>query len=295
MITEALQHCRGVGPIRLQALCDAGIRTWHDALSNAERIPDSLRRDVTDECKRCIQALSDRNIEYFTDTLHIRDRWRILTEFHSEASYFDIETTGLEYDSSVTVIVCWHKNQLHTFVENENLDDFLDLLDDIRLLVSFNGSSFDVPRLLQTFHIPEIPCPHLDLRWACYHRGLHGGLKEITTTLGVHRPKDLTDVDGDIAIQLWQKWISQGNEAARSQLLRYCAADVILLLPLAQCIANVKMADVEQLWKQLPSANLPAEYEDATQKRRRELKLQFGPAGPQKLRTLQSRRNQKAR
>ena len=40
-------------------------------------------------------------------------------------------TSGLEMDSLITVIACWHQGRLHTFVEHENLDDFLDLLDDI--------------------------------------------------------------------------------------------------------------------------------------------------------------------
>ena len=289
MITEALQHCRGVGEVRLSRLHQAGVRTWHDALTNTDLIPDGLRQAVVEECQRSLTALSECDIRYFTDRLCPADRWRILHEYLDRATYFDIETTGLNYDDTITVIACRHKGELLTFVEHENLDDFLDLLDDVELLLSFNGSSFDIPRLLDTFHIPELPCAHLDLRWLSYHSNLHGGLKQITFEMGLKRPDDLRNADGDLAIELWSRWRNQQDESARRLLLRYCAADVLLLEPLARHLARRPEISVENLWHLLPAADECAAARDPVSERRQALEKKFGPAGPTKLRMLRNR------
>lgn len=285
MITEALRHCRGVGRVRLEQLHALGVRSWHDAVAEPERIPAAVRQQVVQECDRCLQALADSDIRYFLDRFCPQDKWRILAEYPGHASFFDIETTGLEYDDTITVIVCWHQDRLHTFVEHENLDEFLDLLDSIPLLVSFNGSSFDVPRLLEGFHIPELPCPHLDLRWPCYHRGFSGGLKQVAARLGISRPADLQDVAGDEAVRLWSMWRHQQNQTAREQLIRYCAADVLLLRPVAQYLAGHPLIPAQELWQQLPDQSLSTYCPEPPDVRYRELEKRFGAASPAKLRT----------
>lgn len=254
MLDEAFSHCRGIGPARLAALRQAGIRTWQDAIDFADRIPPGLRTSLTASCRRSLQARRDRDIRWLVESLAPRDKWRVLAEFFPDASFFDIETTGLEYDAAITVIACWHQQRLHTFVEHENLDDFLDLLHEARLLVSFNGASFDVPRVLSGFHIPELPCPHLDLRWPCFHRGLSGSLKSIAAAIGIRRPDDLDAADGALAVRLWAAWEQTRDAAARSQLIRYCSADVLLLLLIAQHVCGIADVPVDALWHQLPAA-----------------------------------------
>lgn len=288
VIREALQHCRGIGPTRLQQLQDAGLSTWDDILARPESLPAALAQDVLTEVQRCVAALEQNDIGYFVQQLHPRDRWRILAEYLPDVSYFDIETTGLELDSQITVIVCWHRGSLHTYIEHENLDDFLDLLDEIRLLVSFNGSTFDVPRLLDAFHIPQLPCPHLDLRWPCQHRRLAGGLKDICTRLGITRPDDLQDVDGEEAVRLWYRWHEQADPSARDQLVRYCAADVLLLHPIACHLAGQSLPGPDEIWQHLPAGPTPAP-ESPREQRRRRLEQQFGKASPAGLRTWRRR------
>jgi uncharacterized protein YprB with RNaseH-like and TPR domain len=254
VITEAFQHCRGIGPARITQLHDAGLRTWHDVLATPESVPGSWRSTLVQVCRQSRQALAERDIQYFLKVFPAADRWRILAHFFEDATFFDIETTGLEFDATITVVTAWHRGQLRTFVEHENLDDFLDLLDEVQLLVSFNGSSFDVPRVISGFHIPELPCPHLDLRWSCHHRGLSGSLKHIASTLGIRRPADLDDVDGAVAVRLWHDWIASGNRTARDHLVRYCCADVLLLLLVAQQVCDINDMQSNGLWQQLPPA-----------------------------------------
>jgi uncharacterized protein YprB with RNaseH-like and TPR domain len=231
----------------------AGVRTWPDVLARSPKIPKPYRRSLLAECCRCLAALEAGNVRYFVDRFASEDQWRILAHFVDEASFFDIETTGLEYGASITVIVCWHRGRLLTFVEHENLDEFLEFIDEATLLVSFNGSSFDVPRVLDTFHIAELPCPHIDLRWSCYHRGLRGPLKEISRQLGIMRPVDLQTADGAVAVELWERWTISGDRAARDYLVRYCAADVLLSVMVANRFAGRGAASLSNLWQQLPT------------------------------------------
>jgi uncharacterized protein YprB with RNaseH-like and TPR domain len=218
------------------------------------------------------------------DRLSPLDKWRIVAEFLDETSFFDIETMGLEHDSPITVIACWHRGELRTFVEHENLDDFLHLLDDVTLLASFNGSSFDVPRVLDTFHIPDLPCPHLDLRWPCYHKGFKGSLKSITSRLGFARPVDLQDADGEMAVHLWNRWTLDQDHPARELLLRYCASDVLLLVMLAHRLAERDVTSHAAWWRHLPSAPQTDLPREGIQETTPLIRSAFGEGSPAKLR-----------
>ena len=284
MIGEALQHCIGVGPVRLARLHDAGVRSWTDVLDYPDRIPAGCRAELVQESRRCLAALESANIQYFVDRFAPKDKWRILTHFLDQTTFFDIETLGLEYDAPITVIVCWHAGQLRTFVEHENLDDFLTLLDQVSLLASFNGSSFDVPRVLDAFHIPALPCAHLDLRWLCYHRGLIGGLKDITIRMGITRPPDLQHANGALAVQLWSAWKDRNDRGAREYLIRYCAADVLLLVAIAERLSGRDEEAPDALWRHLPSAPNPPKLNESTSDARRILGPLFGDGSPTQLR-----------
>ena len=285
MIEGAMHHFRGIGPVRLGQLHEAGIRTWQDVLQQRASISETLRAEVVQEAECCLQALERDDIAFFVERLFPHDRWRILNRYIDRCSFFDIETTGLEYDDTITMVVCWHKDRLHTFIEHENLDDFLDLLDDVDLLVSFNGSTFDVPRVLDGFHIPELPCPHFDLRWPCYHKNLAGGLKQVTARLGIDRPDDLQDVDGSLAVVLWNRWLQQRDVAARQQLIRYCGADVMLLKPLSQVIGGHRIQLADDFWDQLPASPAAPAAPTIDDRRRQFLASVFGTASPTRLRT----------
>jgi uncharacterized protein YprB with RNaseH-like and TPR domain len=226
---ETFQMCKGIGPVTEARLRASGFRNWHSLLSgDANNIPLSALRlgEVRSELAACQEAYDEKNLKFLTSKLPVREHWRILRSYFGQASYFDIETTGLSpADSVVTIVVCKHRGKLYEFVRGENMDDFLELLDEITLLVSFNGNSFDVPRIMNQFHIPELPCPHVDLRWVSYHRGFRGGLKRIEEELGFGRDSDLKGISGDDAVWLWQKW-KLGCDKSKELLLRYCRRDV---------------------------------------------------------------------
>jgi hypothetical protein len=289
MISEALLHCTGIGPVRLAKLHESGIRSWTDVVSNAEQLPIGRSSVLAEECRCCLEALEAKNIGYFVNRFSPLDKWRIISEFLDDTSFFDIETMGLEHNSPITVIACWHRGELRTFVEHENLDDFLHLLDDVTLLASFNGSSFDVPRVLDTFHIPDLPCPHLDLRWPCYHKGFKGSLKSITSRLGITRPADLQDADGELAVHLWNRWLLDRDHRARELLIRYCASDVVLLLMLAHRLAERDVESTAAWWRHLPSSAPIEPPREAIHKLPLLPRSAFGGGSPAKLRARRNR------
>lgn len=289
MITEALLHCSGIGPVRLAQLHEAGVRSWNDVVSCGEQLPVARSNSLIEESRRCLEALREKDIRYFVDRFSPFDKWRIVSEFLDETSFFDIETMGLEHNSPITVIACWHRGEMKTFVEHENLDDFLHLLDDVTLLASFNGSSFDVPRVLDTFHIPELPCPHLDLRWPCYHKGFKGSLKSITARLGFTRPVDLQDADGELAIHLWNRWTLDRDQRARELLIRYCASDVILLAMLAHRLADRDISAHTAWWQHLPAVAPTGPLRSVIHKPIPSLHSPFGEGSPAKLRARRNR------
>ena len=288
MITEALLHCSGIGPARLKQLHGLGIRSWIDVIQNADQLPDCLHDSLLEESMLCQAALEDRNIRFFVERFHPTDKWRILNEFLDDVSVFDIETDGLDYDSRITMIAVWHRGAVHSFVEHENLDDFLLLLDEVKLLASFNGSSFDVPRILDGFHIPALPCPHLDLRWLSYHHGFQGGLKEIASREGITRPTDLMDADGELAIRLWSRWECFEDRGARDLLVRYCCSDVLLSYVLAHQLAGAPTEiNVNALWSQLPTCETgPKPHLPESQA---PVVGEFGEGSPMRLRARRGR------
>lgn len=157
----------------------------------------------------------------------------------ASAAFFDIETDGLAAGSRVTMIACLTGSRLEVFTHGRDLDQFLQRTEETELLVSFNGRTFDVPRLLDAFHLPSLGRDHLDLRPVCKAAGHAGGLKQIEKSLGIIRPPDITGVTGEDAQWMWRAWEKDGDTGLRDRVVRYCAADVVALRLLAAKLLEV--------------------------------------------------------
>jgi uncharacterized protein YprB with RNaseH-like and TPR domain len=63
--------------------------------------------------------------------------------------------------------------------------------------------------------------------YECWRQNLKGGLKVVEKLLGIER--QLTDVDGYMAVQLWWDYLNNLNEQSLQTLLAYNAEDVVNL------------------------------------------------------------------
>ena len=89
----------------------------------------------------------------------------------------------------------------------------------------------DVPVLKSVFPRFIVPPVHIDLRWVLRRLGHKGGLKRIEKSLGLSRPDHVGDMDGYMAVMLWQDHLA-GDPDALATLLDYNACDIVNLEPL---------------------------------------------------------------
>ena len=215
--------------MRLQ---EAGFFSWDKALYEPGKLPlgPNRKKYFLEELKSSQQALQKNDMTFFLDRLPKEERWRVLAKFYPEASFLDIETTGFSpYAADITMISLLHKGRNYLFIKGQNLKKIISLLGDIKLLVTFCGSSFDIPFLLEAFRIEQLPCPHIDLRWQSYYLGWSGGLKNIELQLGLKRPKKYQEMSGREAVELWNKFCQDKDEQSLNRLKAYSLLDALSL------------------------------------------------------------------
>jgi uncharacterized protein YprB with RNaseH-like and TPR domain len=156
-------------------------------------------------------------------------------------AYLDIETTGLSPSGSeLTVIGVFREDSgedaVIQFIGDEiSPAKLLYAVKDITVLYTYNGKRFDLPFIRTKLDVDLTEhCAHEDLMYACWKNNLKGGLKSVERQLGIERK--LPDVDGWMAVQLWNKYEVYGDENALNILLRYNEEDVLNLKVLREML-----------------------------------------------------------
>lgn len=217
-----------------QNIWQQGIRDWSQFLDRKEiKGLSVIRKGFYD--RHLIQAkkeLFNFNTSYFTALWPSTETWRLYNFFKEDVGYLDIETCG----SYITIVGVFDGNDTHIMVRGINLDFKVlrEYLQRFKLMVSFNGSSFDLPMIEKCSRgtIPAIP--HIDLRHCCARLGFTGGLKNIEKALGIERIKEVQDMRGMDAVYLWQMWKSTGNREYLEKLVQYNEEDIINLKPIME-------------------------------------------------------------
>ncbi len=240
MIRHTFSIVPSVGKKKEMRIWESGIRDWDEFLAAdsvcvvSDNKKDEFDRTISDAC----ELLDDGNVMGLNNMLSKPEQWRLFGEFGESAAYLDIETTGLERDSLVTVVTVHTKNDTVTLTHGRDLNagTMSEALDGASMLVTFNGSCFDIPVLKNSFPRLDFEMPHMDLRFASRKVGYRGGLKSLETELGIYRDDNIQEVDGFEAVRLWKLWDRNGNLDALEKLTEYNRADTINLEQIANII-----------------------------------------------------------
>jgi uncharacterized protein len=254
VLRSTFQHMPGIGAVGEASLWDSGIRDWTDL--NASLDPTGSRSERSERLRRELaaseRALSERNVAWFASRLPTSEHWRLYPAFRRETAFLDIETTSLSpYEGIVTVVTVHGGGRTQTFVADDNLEELPACLGRFGVLVSFNGSMFDVPFLRVRFPALIVPPAHMDLRFVLYRLGLAGGLKRIEVRLGLGDRSGVEGIGGLDAVRLWEQY-RRGNPDALARLVKYNRADTVNLEPLAEFA--VRELTRRLLGEPLPSA-----------------------------------------
>jgi uncharacterized protein YprB with RNaseH-like and TPR domain/predicted nuclease with RNAse H fold len=232
MLEQTFIHIPGVGKLTERELWADGIRCWDDAdrfEKRFGRVGVRLQQKLDDYIPRSREAIKRKDAGFFERLCSLGEAWRLFPEFSGNCIYLDIETTGLStvFDT-VTMVGLYDGRKYKLFVDGDNLQDLPDHLRNYSILVTFNGSGFDLRFLRLAFPDLVLPPIHIDLRWVTRKLGMKGGLKEIETQLGIRRPSEVEDLSGYDATVLWAKHL-RGDRHALDRLVQYNTEDVVHL------------------------------------------------------------------
>ncbi len=224
MLEHTFLHLPDYGPRRERRLWESGVSCWDDFLERFGSSP--YHRRVCSLVASSADALRRGDGAYFAPLLPGDETWRAFPHF-SRIAYVDIETTGLAPASDYTTVIgLFDGKKVHSYVHGKNLRDFTRDIASYDMVVTFNGSMFDLPFLRKSFPGIRLPPLHVDLRFALASLGVRGGLKKIEQQFGFEREGDLRGMDGYGAVLLWQRYLKSRDERALDRLVRYNAADI---------------------------------------------------------------------
>jgi uncharacterized protein YprB with RNaseH-like and TPR domain len=195
--------------------------------------------------RNSVEALASDDVDFFKPLLPSREAWRLYSEFADRALFLDIETTGLSGDyDEITLIGALGNSELALFVNGVNLEQFPAYIERFPLLITFNGSQFDVPFLRANFPDARLDQAHIDLRFVLASLGHKGGLKAVENELGLHRDPAIQGVDGFEAVRLWHRY-RRGDKSALERLILYNLTDVANLVELSEAAVVRKSSRLE--------------------------------------------------
>jgi len=209
MLHNTFVHLSGIGSIRERELWNRGILDWDRFLG---AISDGLLRErvyrsAVPTLHESLDAINKGDIGFFKTLLPESEIWRVYPQFAKEALFLDIETTGfVAADHEVTMIATLASGKHALFVKGINLDEFPTYIARFPLLVTFNGSQFDLPFLRTHFPDMRLDQSHVDLRFVLTSLGYEGGLKTVEHAFGIRRDPAIESVNGLEAVRLWYRY-----------------------------------------------------------------------------------------
>ena len=232
MLSSSFQLGPGLGCRSEQLLWQAGIVRWEDYGRSAvalSRPADARLRAAIPEARAAFAAGDAARL---AELLPSAEHWRLYAAFAAGAAYLDIETSDDAVGAcAISAVGILDRSGPRILLAGRDLERFPELARGWSLLVTFNGSSFDVPILRRAFPDWQPPRGHVDLRHVLRRLGHTGGLKTIERRLPLlhlTRPAHLAGLAGGNAGWLFLRGRA-GDRAALRRFAEYNLYDVINL------------------------------------------------------------------
>lgn len=227
MLKNTFRHLKGISKKKEQNLWRKGVFSWADYKAYAgEQLTIFGANEPDHELLESEKAYEESNIAFFGEQLDSSAFYRIALEYPNDVLFLDIETTGLSiYYDQITVVGWSIGKNFGVYVNGESPNHLLSDLESAKVIVTFNGTLFDLKFLRKHFGQIKLPAVHLDLRYFSKRVGLTGGQKAIENQLGFHRERDVEGMMGEAAPILWHKY-RRGDKSALKRLIEYNHADV---------------------------------------------------------------------
>ena len=222
MIQESFVFLEKCSTARELSFRKQGIKDWREFLATEKvaGIASAKKEFFNRKIREAQQALAEDNAAYFVGKLPAKEMWRLYSHFKEDCCFLDIETNSY---GRITVVGISNYYNTNTFVKGFNLENNLleKELSKYKLLITFNGSSFDLPKLKKQLQL-EVKMPHIDLKPLCVKLDLKGGLKEVERILNLKRPEHLYGNP----VELWKAFHASGDREYLELLVDYNKEDI---------------------------------------------------------------------
>lgn len=242
MITNSFIFLEKVGTNLERNIWQQGVYDWDSFLKKDKIKGLSTKRKnyYNRQLLKARSALYNFQSKYFHNILPQSETWRLYDFFKDECIFLDIETSGVSPYDDITVIGLFDGLNTKSMIKGINLDyNYLrNELNKYKLIVTFNGATFDIPFIKKRYPdlLPDVP--NFDLRVACQRIGLTGGLKEIEKKLSIKRNKIIDEMYGGDPLLLWKMYRASGDDYYLKLLVEYNEEDVFNLKKIADHVCN---------------------------------------------------------
>ena len=117
------------------------------------------------------------------------------------------------------------------------MEEFKNEIKKYSIIVTYNGSLFDLRFIREKLGDEPIPPVHIDLRFLLKRLGYTGGMKSVEKQMNICREEEVADLCGYDATVLWSRYVRGDNQALES-LIKYNLADVVNLKAMLELACN---------------------------------------------------------
>jgi len=213
------------------------IKNWDDfiGLARIKGISTERKNFYNNELIKAKTGFLNNDLDFYLKFPSV-EMWRLYEYLKEEAIFLDIEI-GSNY-KDIILVGLFDGINTKIMVKNYNLDKnvLLNELNKYKLLITYNGKSFDIPALEKYFGA-KINLPHIDLKHCCLKLNFKNGLKQIERDLNLKRPANLYGKPYDA----YKAFLASGDKEYLELLIKYNEEDIINLKPIMEyCYNNLK-------------------------------------------------------